>query len=260
MAPGDAGAIADVINETGSGRVVLVCEHASNHVPAEFDDLGLPSDALESHIAWDPGARAVAMRLSELLDAPLVAARVSRLVYDCNRPPENPGAMPAQSEVYRIPGNRDLTPAQKRDRVERFYHPFRRQVDAVLDARAARGADSVLVTIHSFTPVFNGEPRTVEIGVIHDADDRLADAILAAGPETARHRLARNEPYDAADGVTHSLAIYGVARALPNAMIEIRNDLLTSAEARMQIADELAAVIGAGLTHLDGRMEGAADG
>ncbi|MFC6490697.1 N-formylglutamate amidohydrolase, partial [Nitratireductor sp. GCM10026969] len=97
--------IVETINAEGAGTVVLSCEHAANFIPPEFADLGLAREVLESHIAWDPGASAVARHLSRHLDAPLVAQRVSRLVYDCNRPPDAEAATPARSEAYAVPGN-----------------------------------------------------------------------------------------------------------------------------------------------------------
>ncbi len=92
----------------GRGPFVIVCEHASFTLPQSMGDMGLSEEARRSHIAWDPGALAVARRLSAGFDSPLVFQRFSRLVYDCNRPPESPAAMPAKSEVYAVPANENL--------------------------------------------------------------------------------------------------------------------------------------------------------
>ena len=228
--------ITEVLNPNGQSPVVVVCEHASAFIPAEYRDLGLGPDVLKSHAAWDPGARAVAVHLAERLDAPLVAARTSRLVYDCNRPPEAQGAMPARSEIYDIPGNAALTEAQKADRVARFYAPFHARVAEVLAARP----DPVLVTMHSFTPVFHGTPRTVEIGVLHDSDKRLADAMLDTAARHTRMVVRRNDPYGPEDGVTHTLLRHALPQNRRNVMIEVRNDLIADAAAQRAVAETLA--------------------
>jgi predicted N-formylglutamate amidohydrolase len=230
-----AGAV-EASNLAGASDLVIACEHASCFVPAEFAGLGLTPALLQSHIAWDPGALAVARHLAERLDAPLVAAGASRLLYDCNRPPEAAGAIPAKSEIYEIPGNLNLSPAARQARIARFYLPFRDTLGAVIEQRLARRRAPLLVTIHSFTPVYAGAARELDIGVLHDSDARLADALLAAMAPDARFTVRRNEPYGPQDGVTHTLRTQAVARGLLNVMIEIRNDLLASAAAQQAMA------------------------
>ncbi len=242
---GDEAPPVEVLNPAGRGRAVLVCEHASSAVPAALGDLGLHPDDRLSHAVWDIGALALARGLSAALDAPLVAARVSRLVYDCNRPPEAADAIPAQSERIAVPGNRGLSPAARAARVEAVYRPFERCLRATLDAR--RGP-TVLVTVHSFTPVYHGQPRAVDLGLLHDADPRLADAMLAAAPAHLPALDTRlNAPYDAGDGVTHTLRAHAVPRGMPNVMIEVKNSLLGDAGGIAAIADGLAGMLGTAL-------------
>src|SRR6478735_12142492 len=167
----------------GRSPVFVVCEHASNLLPSRYGNLGLSDEALSSHIAWDPGALAIARGLSASLDATLVSQRFSRLIYDCNRPPESPGAMPELSEIYEIPGNRGLSTAEREARTRALYIPFHDRIETLVKERAARGQPTVLVTIHSFTPVYNGKPRAVELGILHDEDARLADRMLAAAAD-----------------------------------------------------------------------------
>src|SRR5699024_9848810 len=119
-------------------------------IPDQYQGLGLDPVHRRSHAACDLGARAVAVKLSQALDAPLVASRVSRLVYDCNRPPEAASAMPECSEVIDVPGNHDLTEEERTARIDAVYRPFCAAVTGVLTARAARNAPTVLITIHSF--------------------------------------------------------------------------------------------------------------
>jgi predicted N-formylglutamate amidohydrolase len=230
-------------NANGTGAVVLVCEHASSHIPDAFGDLGLNDATRQSHVAWDPGALAVSLALSAALDAPLVAGTVSRLLYDCNRPPEAESAMPVRSEAFEILGNRSLTDAQRQERIAGIYEPFKMAVSDLLAARKQRGQNSVVVTIHSFTPIYFGKPRAVEIGVLHDSDTRLADAMLGVATEVSGRRVERNEPYGPQDGVTHSLKLYGVANDLANVMIEIRNDLLRTPRDEIEMTSEILALL-----------------
>ena len=218
----------DVMNATGTGPAVIICEHASNHIPARYDGLGLDAAARASHAAWDPGAEAVARLLSKALDAPLIAGRVSRLVYDCNRPPDAPSAMPAKSETIAIPGNATLSDDDRAERVRTVYAPFTEAVTDLLTRRKAQGTPFALITMHSFTPLWFGTPRPVEIGILHDDDSRLADSMLAEAHRLPHRRIARNAPYGPADGVTHTLRLHGLQNDLPNVMIELRNDLIAT--------------------------------
>ena len=240
-----------VENPDAPGPVLLVCEHASRRLPEGFGSLGLSVEALESHIAWDPGALAVSERLAKSLDATLIYQRFSRLVYDCNRPPEAEAAMPAVSEVFEIPGNRAISAAERQARTEALYLPFRDRLSAFIKARKADGRPPVLVTMHSFTPIYHGRRRDVEIGILHDADTRLADAMLtAAGSTDAPYAVRRNEPYGPADGVTHTLIEHGLKNGLLNVMIEIRNDLVSDEIGQKVMADYLTELLGESLSVL----------
>lgn len=230
------------------GRIVLVCEHASNTIPERFENLGLSTDQQQAHIAWDPGALALARGLAEHLDAVLIHAGLSRLIYDLNRPPHAAGAMPARSEVYDIPGNAQISPAERLARTNAIYLPFHDRLRHEIARRLALGLDPVLVTIHSFTPVYFGQQRAVEFGVIHDADPRLAQAVVEAAPENLITRL--NEPYSAADGVAHTLAVQATPMGIANVMLEVRNDLIADPAAQSAMAERLAPVLARALARI----------
>ena len=236
-----------VANPGGQSPVLLVCEHASNAMPPSFGGLGLGAEALRSHIAWDPGALDTATHMAGLLDAALIHSRVSRLIYDCNRPPEAPDAMPPKSEATVVPGNADLSEAERATRTDAYYRPFETLLSDTLDQR---GGAAVLVTIHSFTPVYHGVPRAVEIGILHDTDARLADAMLDAA---TGYRVERNAPYGPEHGVTHTLRRHALPRGLLNVMIEVRNDLLTSPQDCADMAKTLSGWVTKGLESLAGR-------
>ena len=223
------------------GHALVVCEHAAHRLPVRLGDLGLPPQLRRAHIAWDPGALGVAEGLAAALDAPLVAARFSRLAYDCNRPPEAADAVAERSEVFHIPGNADLAPTARAVRAEAIYRPFRNALAGLIERRLAAGRAVALVTVHSFTPVWMGQPREVEIGVLHDADTRLADRLLDSLAAAGRWQVARNMPYGPGDGVTHTLRDQALPRGLPNVMLEIRNDLIATPAAQAEMAAALAA-------------------
>lgn len=239
----------DVENATSNGRLVLVCEHASNFIPARWGDLGLRDDQHRAHIAWDPGALQVAKGLMKRLDAVLIHAPVSRLIYDCNRAPDMTGAMPAKSEIHDIPGNVTLSTAERLARTEAIYLPWTRALHTLIARRIALGLRPVIVTVHSFTPVYFGKPRSVEFGIIHDADPGLAVAIHTAARKT-RLQAELNSPYSATDDVTHTLRLHATPYGLPNAMLEIRQDLIASDAACDAMAETLAPVINMGLVEI----------
>jgi predicted N-formylglutamate amidohydrolase len=251
-----ASEVVGVTNPSGASDFLIVCEHASKVIPAGFGNLGLKDAVLNSHIAWDPGALAVAEAMSSLLDAPLVAQRVSRLLYDCNRPPESESAVPAVSEVTRVPGNTGLSAADRQARAARFYAPFRETLAGCIDRRVKSGRAPAIITVHSFTPVYMGVRRETGLGILHDTDARLADALLAttkAGMDMVVHR---NRPYGPRDGVTHTLAEHGVSRGLLNVMLEIRNDLIGDSASQSAMAQWLARCVAEALTALTIRSGG----
>ena len=228
------------INPRGSSPFVIVCEHAGRRIPERLGTLGLPESELTRHIAWDIGAEPVSRMLAEALDAPLVLQRYSRLVYDCNRPPENPGAMPVVSETTRIPGNAGLTATEMMERIDAIYRPFHAALSHLLDQRAARGQATQLITMHSYTPVFKGERRAVEFGLLHHHDDRLCRRLL---PLFADFDARLNEPYAPRHGVCHTTDLHAEARGIPYAMVEIRHDLIAATEGQSAWANRLAVAL-----------------
>ena len=186
--------VVEVINPAGMGRFVVVCEHASSFIPDQYNNLGLAAKARKSHVAWDPGAIEVARGLSEILDAPLVTSRISRLLYDCNRPPTAKNAIPERSEAFDIKGNVNLTKDQLNERSEKFYFPFRNALSECLGSHSRRVGSSILVTIHTFTPIYLGRKRFVDVGIVHDSDNRMADGMLNSLKKSTKMKVERNQP------------------------------------------------------------------
>ncbi len=223
------------VNETGASPIVLLCEHASNHIPLEFDSLGLPAHDLTRHIAWDIGVADLARQLSAALDAPLFLSGYSRLLIDCNRPIGVPTSIPEMSETTPIPGNLELTAQQRQSRAERFWHPFQNAISAHLDARQAAGRPTLVIGVHSFTPVFKGFVRPWHAGILYEphieAGDpsRVLGADLLAALKDANVAIEANQPYQISDSSDHTVPVHGRARGLPACLIEIRQDLLADA-------------------------------
>jgi predicted N-formylglutamate amidohydrolase len=228
---------AELINETGTSPFVLICEHASNHLPRSLGTMGLAEADLRRHIAYDIGAAGTSRMLSRLLDAPLIMQRYSRLAYDCNRPPEQPSAMPEVSEIFEILGNKNLTPAQKLARTTEIARPFHAAIASLLDARAAHEQLTIPVSIHSFTKNYKGKDRAVELGLLFDRDAWLANQLVKSFPGI---NVQLNEPYGPKDGVMHLMNLHAAPRGLHHLMIEIRNDLIETERGQQQWAQRLS--------------------
>lgn len=219
----------EVANAAGRGALVLTCDHASNRMPARLGTLGLGAADLASHIAWDPGAAWVARRLSVLLDAPLVLSGYSRLVVDCNRPPGVPGSIPAASAGVPVPGNQDLSEAERRQRFDMLLTPYQAAIGHLLEWRAAAKVPTVVLAIHSFTPDYPGQERPWPIAVTHRHDGGLARPLIERlRRDPAALPVGDNQPYVIGDDSDYTIPVQAERRRLPNALIEIRQDGLRS--------------------------------
>lgn len=232
-----------VTNRAGRSPFVIICDHASNHLPARFGTLGLDPADMTRHIAWDPGALPVATAMAEALDATLVASRISRLAIDCNRPLDAPDLITEVSETTVIPGNARLSQKEREERVALSWRPFHDAVDGVVAERLAAGRPVMLVSIHSFNPVYRGVPRPWHIGIIHDDDLSLAGPMINALREDDTVVVGDNQPYSPADRVYFTLERHGRSRGLACAMIEIRNDEISGETGQRRWADMLAGIL-----------------
>jgi len=228
----------DVIRPRGRSSLLLVCEHAASAIPSAYGRLGLTEDAIMSHIGWDIGAGDVALHLSELLDATLVRATVSRLVIDLNRPLHAVDSVPTASGGLPIPGNQELSALQRSQRAERFFVPFHEAIALIVEERTRQGEPLAILAIHSFTPVLDGRPRPWSCGVAHDCDDLSASLLkhLRLLPDQV---VGDNQPYSL-DGSDYTIPVHGRARGIPATLLEIRQDLLTTVADRKGWASRLA--------------------
>lgn len=232
-----------VLRPEARSGFLLTADHAGRAIPRRLGDLGLPESERVRHIAWDIGIAAVTERLSEALHAAAVLQAYSRLVIDCNRRPEWESAIPTVSELTEIPGNIDIAPQEREARRREIFQPYHDEIGRLLDSRAHAGRRTVLVAMHSFTPVFKGTPRDVEIGILYNPDARdirlpriMLDLLRAEGDLT----VGDNQPYAITGSSDYTVPVHGEGRGLPHVEIEIRQDLIADAGGQGAWATRLA--------------------
>ena len=235
---------ARVVRPGGAGRFVIFCDHAGNYVPPELCGLGLPPAELTRHIAWDIGAAGVTEVLSEIFDAPAILSVASRLVVDCNRHLEAADLIPERSaegsSSIWIPGNIRLTPAQRSARIESWFRPYHVAVEDVFTERAARGAASVALSVHSMTDSLDGVDRPWQISLSSHQDRTLADPVLAALRLPGDAEVGDNQPYDLDPAVDYSTPFHALRRGLPHLQVEFRQDLIASVAGQREWAERFA--------------------
>jgi predicted N-formylglutamate amidohydrolase len=235
-------------NEIGRSVFFLTCDHAGRAIPRRLARLGLPEHEAARHIAWDIGIGAVGTQLSRLLDAAVVLQTYSRLVIDCNRDPKVPSSIPEISEATEVPGNRGLTEAARAARINAIFRPYHETIGGALDRRAAAGRASVLVALHSFTPVFKGVARPWHAAVLYNRDARLAHPLFELLSAEDGLVVGDNEPYAVSDLTDYTVPVHGERRGLPHVEIEIRQDLITEPPGQKVWAERLARLLPAAYT------------
>lgn len=225
---------------SGSAPLLLVCDHASNRVPAALGGLGLPGERLREHIAVDIGAAAVTRLLAPALGAAAILASYSRLVIDCNRALDDPSSIPSLSDGIAIPGNRELSDAARDARRAEIFAPYHAAIARCLAAAATVPA---LISIHSFTPVMRGVVRPWHIGVLWADDPRIAAPLLAALSAEAALVVGDNLPYSAREPRGYTVSHHAHAPGFPHVAIELRQDLVADEAGVREWAQRLARVL-----------------
>jgi predicted N-formylglutamate amidohydrolase len=228
-----------VVNAGGRSPYVLTCEHASRFIPARYNGLGLPEAERIRHIAWDIGALDMALKMSAVLDAPVAIAGYSRLIIDLNRPPGSSTSIPEVSEATVIPGNLNLSGEDRETRAAAYFHPFDSAVRGLLDRREAERRRTILLGVHSFTPVYKGLRRPWRAGILFRRSEAFGKAFAAAlgGMEQA---VAENQPYRIEDDHDYTVPVHGEARGLDAVLIEVRQDLIAEPAAAAEWGERLA--------------------
>jgi len=229
----------EVLNQAGHSDIVLICEHASNYIPASFDGLGLSDLDLKRHIAWDIGAEAVSRCLSALLDAPCFIGKYSRLLIDLNRPIESATSIPVRSEATDVPGNVQLSPDDRQLRIDRMFTPFQASVSAHLDRREKDRRPTKIVAIHSFTPVFLGEARPWDAGILFDKSAEFGADLIDRLKRVTGLNIGANVPYVIERTSDYAIPVHGEDRGLDAVLVEIRQDLIGHSEGQARWADYL---------------------
>jgi predicted N-formylglutamate amidohydrolase len=232
------------VNAAGPSPFLLTCDHYGRIIPHMLGDLGLPAAELTRHIAWDIGIAGVAEALSKHLNAHLIAQRYSRLVIDCNRPPAAPSSIPRISESTMIPGNEGIAAEAAEARRQAVFDPYHRRIHEVIERRLRDHVPTVLVSLHSFTPVYKGIARPWHIGALYHRDTRLPPLLLKFLRAEPGLVVGDNEPYAVSDETDYTIPVHGEARGLMNTGIEIRQDLIAEAAGQRQWADRLARIFG----------------
>ena len=235
----DEPAPSEIIRGDGKSPFVLISDHASRSLPRSLGNLGVSEADLVSHIAWDIGIREVAERLANSLGASLIVQNYSRLVIDCNRPLTAPDSIVTRSAGVEIPGNREILPAAREQRIKEVFRPYHAQVQAELDRRDSTKQQAVLIAMHSFTPVFMGSARPWHVGVLFNRDERLARILLTRLKRDPALVVGENQPYAVSDASDYSIVTYGERRGIPHVEIEIRQDLIAQAASQRAWAERL---------------------
>ena len=241
LAPDEPGPVR-VLRAAGASDLVLIADHTNRTIPRSLNLLGLPDTELQRHIAWDIGIAGVTERLADALDAVAVLQRYSRLVIDCNRPPEAASSIPRISEATTIPGNEAISPSAAEARRRAIFDPYHHRIAEVIDRRLRDDIPTVLVALHSFTPVYAGVIRPWHIGTLYHRDTRLPPLLLnhlRAEPDLV---VGDNEPYAVSDETDYTIPVHGEKRGLMNSGIEIRQDLISDRAGQRQWADRLARI------------------
>lgn len=231
----------EIVTADGACRLILLCDHASNALPPDYQGLGVPAAQRERHIAYDIGARDLTLGLADRLGATAVLSRFSRLLIDLNRGLDDPTLIMQISDGAVVPGNRELSEAERAQRIARFHQPYHMAIAGAISAVAARGQMPFLVSVHSFTPVWRGWPRPWQVGILWDRDERVARAMIE-GFRAQGLVVGDNEPYHGAlEGDT--LHTHGTLTGFPHALIEVRQDLIAGKTGVDEWVERVARVV-----------------
>ncbi len=232
-----------VLNPQGRASLVLTCEHASCDVPEEYTNLGVSDAEIRRHIGWDIGARWVVETLARVLDAPAICAGYSRLLIDCNRDVNDHDLIVSHSDGTQIHGNLALSDQEREKRLREFYRPYHEAIDHVLHQRTGRTEqETVLLSIHSFTPVLGKKERPFDLGVLFDQYEDLAQEV-GQRMHHQEYRVRYNEPYSGLDGLIFSARSHGDRHGITYLELEINNGLIAHPTQARQVGERLGKVL-----------------
>ena len=231
----------EIYNPQGSAQGILIADHASNYIPPHLNNLGLSQEDLHKHFAYDIGTDLLTRMLADKLDMRAILGTYSRLIIDLNRRYEHDTLIPAykSGEDVPVPGNRDISRKTRNARLEAIYEPYHHKLDEMIDTFTTQGKVPLLFSMHSFTREFFQAVRPWEIGVLWARDRRISEQVYNHF-NTRGYCVGDNQPYDLRMLSGSTTTRHGDGRAIPNTLIEIRNDLLDSKSRIESWAEELA--------------------
>jgi predicted N-formylglutamate amidohydrolase len=230
-------------NASGKSPFLLVADHAGNVIPRALGRLGVAEAELGRHIAWDIGIAGLGRYLADALDAAFIRQNYSRLVIDCNRPPGSPTSIADISEHTPIPGNVDLSEGDRKARAREIFWPYHERIEAELDRRRQAGRPVVLISLHSFTPVFKGVARPWHAAVLYNRDPRLAHRLMALLNAEKEFTVGENAPYAVTDATDYTIPVHAERRGLDHVLIEIRQDLIAEESGQRAWSERLARLL-----------------
>jgi predicted N-formylglutamate amidohydrolase len=239
----DEAAPVTVLKAGGASPLLLVADHAGVASPRALGRLGVAATEWQRHIAYDIGIAGVGRKLAEALDATLIQQNYSRLVIDCNRPPDAPSSIPEMSELTAVPGNVGLREDERAARAQAIFQPYHARIDAEIKHRREAGRMTALIALHSFTPAFKGVPRPWHAALLYNRDRRLADRLIALLRQEPGLVVGDNEPYFVSDATDYTIPVHGERQGLPHALIEIRQDLIADESGQQQWAERLTRLL-----------------
>lgn len=231
----------DIVEGDWAGGLLLVCDHARNFVPPHYKNLGLPDSELARHIAYDIGMEALTRRLAAVLGVPAILSTYSRLLIDPNRGEDDPTVLMRLSDGAIVPGNRYADNVEKERRLDLYHRPYHQAISASIDHMMASGQSPILISMHSFTPVWRGFVRPWHAGVLWDQDNRVTKSLIAALKEGGDLIVGDNEPYTG-DVTGDTMNRHGTCRGISHALLEVRQDLVSDSAGIEHWAARLAPI------------------
>jgi predicted N-formylglutamate amidohydrolase len=233
----------------GDAPLFIFVDHASNKIPSAYDNLGLPEDMLATHIGWDIGAASLARKLAKCLKAKSLFCRYSRLLIDPNRSLDKTDLVPSEADRIPIPGNLDLSSADRHQRIETFHQPYHEQLELCLDQVCRAHKDPLILSVHSFTPRLLGDAqgRPWHMGFLWREDEASARALMAYLAQHTEYVIGDNQPYDARV-YNYSVDRHVGPRGLRHITLEVRQDLVSNDQDVDRVADNLAPALDRMLT------------
>ena len=240
----DADEVPPVLEQCAGGPspFLLTCDHYGRRLPRALGDLGVAPGDRERHIAYDIGIGGVTTQLSRALGAHMIAQTYSRLVIDCNRPPGVASSIPVLSEATPVPGNEGLSLQDAKARHAEIFQPYHDRIAQILDQRARDRRATILVAMHSFTPVYAGVARPWHIGTLYNRDRRLAKLLLELLHAEGDLMVGDNQPYAASDATDYCIPVHAEPRHLIHCGIEIRQDLIADGAGQTAWAERLTRI------------------